>query len=113
KHNLRSLRTGIMAGCPCPLPLMKAVVEKMGASQITIGYGLTEASPIITQTWADDPIEVRVGTVGSPLPGVEVKLVDPMTRQEVSDGRPGELCVRGHGVMAGYYKAPEATARVL
>src|SRR5205823_9034244 len=83
------------------------------ASQITIGYGLTEASPIITQTSVDDPIEVRVGTVGRPIPGVEVKLVDPITRKEVAPGEAGELCVRGHGVMTGYYKAPEATARVI
>ena len=112
-YDLQSLRTGIMAGSPCPLPLMRAVVERMGATQVTIGYGLTEASPIITQTWADDPIEVRVGTVGSPIPGVEVQLVDPATRREVPPGAAGELCVRGHGVMAGYYKNPEATARVL
>jgi fatty-acyl-CoA synthase len=111
--DLSSLRTGIMAGSPCPLPLMKAVIETLGASQITIGYGLTEASPIITQTSVDDPIEVRVGTVGRPLPGVEVRLVDPATRAPVAPGEAGELCVRGHGVMAGYYKAPEATARVL
>jgi fatty-acyl-CoA synthase len=113
KRNLRSLRTGIMAGSPCPLPLMKAVIETMGASQITIGYGLTEASPIITQTSVDDPIEVRVGTVGRPIPGVEVKLVHPVTRETTAPGEAGELWVRGHGVMAGYYKAPEATARVI
>ena len=112
-YDLSSLRTGIMAGSPCPLPLMKAVVERMGAREITIGYGLTEASPIITQTWSDDPIEVRVGTVGSPLPGVEVRLIHPTTREVVSDGEAGELCCRGHGVMEGYYKVPEATARTI
>jgi fatty-acyl-CoA synthase len=113
KHDLSSLRTGIMAGSPCPLPLMEAVIQTMGASQITIGYGQTEASPIITQTSVDDPIEVRVGTVGRPIPGLEVRLVDPATRQELPPGATGELCVRGHCVMAGYYNAPEATARVL
>ncbi len=113
RFDTTSLRTGIMAGSPCPLPLMTAVMETMGARQITIGYGLTEASPIITQTSVDDPIEVRVGTVGRVLPGVEVKLVDPATRLEVGPGVAGELAVRGHGVMAGYYRAPEATARVL
>ena len=113
RFDLSSLRTGIMAGSPCPLPLMEAVVHTLGASQITIGYGQTEASPIITMTSVDDPIEVRVGTVGRPLPGLEVRLVDPATRREVAPGEPGELCVRGHGVMAGYYKAPEATARVI
>jgi fatty-acyl-CoA synthase len=113
KLDLSSLRTGIMAGSPCPLPLMQAVIETMGVSQITIGYGLTEASPIITQTSVDDPIEVRVSTVGRPIPGVEVRLVDPLTREQASPGATGELCVRGHGVMAGYYKASEATARVV
>ena len=113
RFNLRSLRTGIMAGSPCPLPLMQAVIDTMGAKQITIGYGLTEASPIVTQTSVDDPIEVRVGTVGQPIPGVEVKLVDPITRQAAAPGEAGELCVRGHGVMAGYYNAPEATQRVI
>ena len=109
--DLSSLRTGIMAGSPCPLPLMKQVIETLGAREITIGYGQTEASPIITQTSVDDPIEVRVGTVGRPIPGVEVRLVDPLTRQDVAPGETGELCARGHGVMAGYYKNPEATAR--
>ncbi|GIW87959.1 MAG: AMP-binding protein [Isosphaeraceae bacterium] len=108
-----SLRTGIMAGSPCPLPLMRAVVEQLGAREIVIGYGLTEASPIITMTAADDPIEVRVGTVGREIPGVEVKLVDPATGKPVAEGEAGELCVRGHGVMAGYYKNPEATARAI
>src|SRR5262249_23570642 len=102
-----------MAGSPCPLPLMRSVIHTMGASQITIGYGLTEASPIITQTSVEDPIEVRVGTVGSPLPGLEVRLVDPATRRDVAPGETGEVWVRGPGVMAGYYHAPEATARVV
>lgn len=113
KYDLSSLRTGIMAGSPCPLPLMEAVIGQMGASQIVIGYGLTEASPIITMTSVDDPITVRTSTVGREIPGVEVKLVHPNTREEVAEGEAGELCVRGHGVMAGYYKDPEATARVL
>lgn len=113
KLDLTSLRTGIMAGSPCPLPLMREVIEVLGAREITIGYGQTEASPIITQTSVDDPIEVRVGTVGRPIPGVEIKLVDPVSRREVGPGRDGELAARGHGVMAGYYKNPEATARVI
>jgi fatty-acyl-CoA synthase len=112
-YDLSSLRTGIMAGSPCPLPLMQAVVSTLGASQVTIGYGQTEASPIITMTSVDDPIEVRVGTVGRPIPGLEVRVVDPVTRQEVLEGSAGELCVRGHCVMAGYYNNPGATARVL
>jgi fatty-acyl-CoA synthase len=113
RFDVSSLRTGIMAGSPCPLPLMNQVIERMGAREITIGYGQTEASPIITQTSVDDPIEVRVGTVGRPIPGIEVRVVDPATRQEVAEGLAGELCTRGHHVMAGYYKAPEATARVI
>lgn len=113
RFGLSSLRTGIMAGSPCPLPLMREVVGTLGAREITIGYGLTEASPIITQTSVDDPIEVRVGTVGRPIPGVEVRLVDPLTRQEVTPGDPGELCARGHGVMAGYYNNAVATARMI
>jgi fatty-acyl-CoA synthase len=111
--DLSSLRTGIMAGSPCPLPVMEAVIKTLGVSQITIGYGQTEASPIITMTSVDDPLEVRVGTVGRPIPGLEVRLVDPATRQEVAPGEAGELCVRGHCVMAGYYRNPEATARAI
>ncbi len=113
RYDLSSLRTGIMAGSPCPLPLMQEVIGTLGAREITIGYGQTEASPIITQTSVDDPIEVRVGTVGRPIPGVDVRVVDPLTRQEVALGEAGELCARGHGVMAGYYKNSEATARVI
>lgn len=111
--DLSSLRTGIMAGSPCPLPLMRQVIETLGAREITIGYGQTEASPIITQTSVDDPIEVRVGTVGRPIPGVEVRLVDPVSRKDVAPGEAGELWARGHGVMAGYYRNPEATARAV
>jgi fatty-acyl-CoA synthase len=110
---LSSLRTGIMAGAPCPLPLMEKVIQLMGAREICIGYGQTEASPIITFTSADDPIEVRVGTVGHPLPGIEVKLVDPGTHAPSPPGQPGELCARGHGVMTGYYRNPQATARAI
>jgi len=111
--DVSSLRTGIMAGSPCPLPLMKQVVEVLGAREMTIGYGQTEASPIITQTSADAPIEVRVGTVGRPIPGVEVRIVDRVTNNNVAPGETGELCARGHCVMAGYYKNPEATAKAV
>ena len=111
--DLSSLRTGIMAGSPCPLPLMEAVISELGAKQITIGYGLTEASPIITMTSVDDPIEVRVGTVGKPIPGAEVRLVDLAGKRLVAPGETGELQVRGHGVMAGYYNNSEATNRTI
>jgi fatty-acyl-CoA synthase len=113
RFDFSSLRTGIMAGSPCPLPLMEQVISTLGAREITIGYGQTEASPIITQTSVDDPIEVRVGTVGRELPGVEVRIVDTISRKDVPEGQAGELCTRGHNVMSGYYKNPEATARVI
>jgi fatty-acyl-CoA synthase len=113
KRNLSSLRTGIMAGSPCPIELMKRVTQEMGAREITIGYGQTEASPLITQTRTDDPIELRVGTVGRPIPGFEAKIVDQETGADVGDNQPGELCGRGHGVMLGYYKQPEKTAEAI
>lgn len=113
QRDLTSLRTGIMAGSPCPIEVMRQVVSQMGAREVTIAYGLTEASPVITQTRTDDPLELRVETVGRPLPGLEVKTVDPETGRDTPDNQPGELCTRGHGVMLGYYNDPEATARVL
>jgi fatty-acyl-CoA synthase len=111
-RDLSSLRTGIMAGSPCPTEVMKRVIEDMGASQIAIGYGLTEASPGVTLTQADDPIEWRVETVGRPFPGIEVKIVNE-AGEEVPDGVQGELCARGHNVMLGYYKMPEETAQTI
>ncbi len=113
RFDLTSLRTGIMSGAPCPLPLMEKVVRLMNIGEICIGYGQTEASPIITFTSVDDPIEVRVGTVGRPIPGLEVKLVDPATGRELGTDEAGELCVKGHCVMTGYYNNPEATARAI
>jgi fatty-acyl-CoA synthase len=113
RRNLKSLRTGIMAGSPCPIETMRAVVSKLGCREITIGYGQTEASPIITQTRTDDPIELRVETVGRPLPGVEVTILDPATGQTLSDNEQGELCARGHCVMLGYYNNPAATCEAI
>ncbi|WP_142827351.1 AMP-binding protein [Planococcus soli] len=104
-----TLRTGIMAGSPCPIEVMKKVIHDMGASEITIAYGQTESSPVITQTRAEDDIEKRVSTVGKPHDGVEVKIIDPVTGEEVETGDPGELCTRGYHVMKGYYKNEEAT----
>ena len=104
-----SLRTGIMAGSPCPIEVMRQVGEKLGAKQLTIAYGQTEASPVVTQTRIDDPIELRVETVGRAIPGVEVKIVDPATGESLPDNTQGEFCCRGHVVMIGYYKNPEAT----
>ncbi len=111
--DLRSLRTGIMAGSPCPVEVMRAVVDRMGARAITIAYGLTEASPVITQTEAGDSLEHRVATVGKPLPGLEVRVVAPGTLDPVPPGQPGELMVRSHGVMKGYYNKPAETAEAL
>ncbi len=110
---LTSLRTGVMAGSPCPIEVMRKVIQKMGATEMTIAYGETEASPVITQTRTDDPIELRVESVGRPLPGVEVKLIDPATGQELGDNLQGELCARGHVVMLGYYNNPEATRQAI
>jgi fatty-acyl-CoA synthase len=111
-RDLKSLRTGIMAGSPCPIELMKRVVDQMGVREMTIAYGLTETSPVITQTRTDDSLELRVQTVGRVLPGLEVKLIGPHG-EDLGDEEQGELCTRGHGVMLGYYKMPEATAATI
>ncbi|MGA9226380.1 MAG: AMP-binding protein [Mesobacillus sp.] len=113
KYNLSSLRTGIMAGSNCPIEVMKAVNEKMGATEITIAYGQTESSPVITQTRTNDPLELRVETVGKALPHVEAKIVKPGTTEELPRGMQGELCTRGYLVMEGYYKNPDATREAI
>lgn len=107
------MRTGIMAGSPCPIKVMQDVVEKMNITQITIVYGQTEASPGCTQSRVDDPIEVRVNTVGRPLPGIECKIVDPATGEDLPDNIDGEFVARGYNIMKGYYKMPEATAAAI
>jgi fatty-acyl-CoA synthase len=108
-YDLSSLRTGIMAGSTCPTEVMKKVVHEMGAREITIAYGQTEASPVITQTRPDDSIERRVSTVGRALENVEVKIIDPTTGETVPNGIQGELCTRGYLVMKGYYKMEDQT----
>ncbi len=113
RFDLKSLRTGIMAGSPCPIEVMRAVVDRMGARELTIAYGLTEASPVITQTEANDSLEHRVATVGKPLPGLEVQIVSPGNRNPLPRDQQGELMVRGHGVMKGYYNKPTETAEIL
>ena len=110
EYDLNTLRTGIMAGSPCPIELMKQVTQLMHMNELTIAYGLTEFSPVITQTETADPVDVRVGTVGRALPGVEVRIVHPETLEDAPQGEPGELWARGHGTMLGYYKDPAATA---
>jgi fatty-acyl-CoA synthase len=112
-RRITTLRTGIMSGAPCPIEVMRQVIDKLGPKELTIAYGQTEASPVITQTRLDDPLELRVETVGRPLPGVQVKIVDPATGGDLADNQQGELCTRGHVVMLGYYNNPEATAAAI
>jgi len=107
--DLTSLRTGIMAGSPCPIEAMKRVINEMHCKDITIAYGLTEASPVFTQTSTDDTIDRRVSTVGTSMPEIEVKIVDPETGETVGPNVQGEICCRGYNVMKGYYKMPEMT----
>jgi fatty-acyl-CoA synthase len=111
--NLSSLRTGIMAGSPCPMEIMKRVIADMRCRDITIAYGLTEGSPVTMQTSTDDPIEMRVSTVGQRLPGIEVRIVNPETNTEVEAGTQGEVVCRGYNVMKGYYQMAEATAQAV
>lgn len=113
EFDLSHLRTGIMAGSTCPVEVMSNVMNKMGAKEITIAYGQTESSPVISQTRTDDPIELKVNTVGKPHPNVEVKIVIPGTDTEQEIGVPGELLTRGYLVMKGYYNNPEATKEAI
>ena len=112
-YDLGSLRTGIMAGSPCPVEVMKQVVERMHMGEVGICYGMTETSPVSTQTRFDDSIERRVSTVGRAGPHLEVKVVDPSTGLTMPYGEPGELCTRGYSVMLGYWEQPEKTAEVI
>lgn len=113
KTDFSHMRTGIMAGSPCPIKVMQDVVDKMNCREITIVYGQTEASPGCTQSRVDDPLEIRVNTVGRALPGIECKIVDPETNKELPPNTDGEFVVRGYNVMKGYYKMPEATAAAI
>ena len=112
-YDLSSLRTGIMAGAPCPVEVMKQVVDRMGMTDVTIAYGMTETSPISVQTRADDTLDRRVSTVGRVHPHVEIKIVDPETGVTVPRGTPGELCTRGYSVMLGYWQEPGKTAEAI
>ena len=111
--DLSTLRTGIMAGSLCPIETMRAVIDKMFMKDITIVYGLTESSPGMTQSFADDPIEMKVTTVGREFPMVEVKVACPNSGKELPVGQQGEMCCRGYNIMKGYYKNPEATAAII
>ncbi len=113
KFNFSSLRTGIMAGSPCPVSVMRKVIDLMNMTDITICYGLTEASPVMTQTRVHDDIRKRVETVGCAMPEIEVAIIDPDTGEHVDHGVVGEVCCRGYNVMKGYYNMPEATAQAL
>ncbi len=113
KFDLSSLRTGVMAGSPCPIEVMKKVISLMGMHDVEICYGMTETSPVSTQTRSDSPLEKRVGTVGVIHPHLEIKIVDPAGDHIVPLGKPGELCTRGYSVMLGYWNNPEATATAI
>ncbi len=113
EFSFETLRTGIMAGSPCPIATMQQVIDEMHMHEITIVYGQTEASPGCTQTTTDDSVERRVNTVGRSFPGVETKIIDPETGATLGPGEIGEFCARGYNVMKGYYKMPEATAQAI
>ena len=113
KYDFSSLRTGIMAGSPCPIKVMRQVVEEMNMHEITITYGQTEASPATTMTNTEDSLELRVATVGRSMPFVETKIIDPETGETLGPGQQGEFCSRGYNTMRGYYKMEEATRQVI
>src|SRR5207249_3471264 len=109
KLEIKTLRTGLMAGSPCPIEIMKRVVSEMCASEVCIAYGMTETAPVSFMTRPDDDLERRVSTVGSVMPHVEAKIVDAGTGRVAPAGTPGEVCVRGYLVMRGYWDDPKAT----
>lgn len=113
RFDVSSLRTGIMAGSVCPEPLMRRVTEDMFMKEITICYGLTEGSPVMTQSDTNDPLDLRCATVGCAMPGIEVKIAHPDTCEELPRGEVGEIMCRGYNVMKGYYNMPEATAETV
>jgi fatty-acyl-CoA synthase len=112
-YDLSTLRTGIMAGSPCPVEVMRRCIDEMHMTEVTICYGMTETSPVSAQTATDDPVEKKVGTVGRVHPHVEVKIVDPDTGLLVPRGEPGEMCTRGYSVMLGYWDEPAKTATAI
>ncbi len=112
-YDLTSLRTGLMAGSPCPVEIMKRVLNEMHMGEVGIAYGMTETSPVSTQTRADDDLGRRTSTVGRAMPHIEIKIVDPATGLVVPTGAPGEICTRGYSVMLGYWEEPERTAEAI
>jgi fatty-acyl-CoA synthase len=113
KFDLKSLRTGIMAGAPCPIETMKRVISDMHAEEVCIAYGMTETAPVSFVTRPEDTVERRVSTVGQAASGVEAKVVDTETGETMPIGQPGEVCTRGYLVMRGYWENPEATAEAI
>jgi fatty-acyl-CoA synthase len=113
EHDLTSLRTGIMAGSPCPVEVMRRVSDRMHMEEVAICYGMTETSPVSTQTATDDPLEKRVGSVGRVQPHLEIRIVDPDSGETVERGHSGELCTRGYSVMRGYWNDEERTAEAI
>jgi fatty-acyl-CoA synthase len=113
KFDFSTLRTGIMAGSPCPIQVMEQVMGKMNMHDITICYGLTEASPVMTQTLVDDDVRLRVESVGRAMPEIEIRIIEPKTGEILAPGLQGEVCCRGYNIMKGYYKMPEATAKAV
>ncbi len=111
--DLSTLRTGIMAGSPCPVEVMRRCLDEMGMTEVSIAYGMTETSPVSTQTQRGDDVERRTETVGRVHPHVEIKVIDPQTQALVPRGTPGELCTRGYSVMLGYWQDPEKTAEAV
>jgi fatty-acyl-CoA synthase len=112
-HDLSSLRTGIMAGSPCPVEVMKQVVDRMGMTEVSICYGMTETSPVSAQTRVTDSLERRVSTVGQVHPHIEVKIIDPESGRTLPRGGAGELCTRGYSVMLGYWEQPDMTSEAI
>jgi fatty-acyl-CoA synthase len=113
EFDLSSLRTGIMAGAPCPVEVMRRVVAEMNMAEVAICYGMTETSPVSTMTRVDDDLARRTETVGRVMPHIEVKVVDPVSARTLPRGEPGELCTRGTSVMLGYWNEPERTAEAI
>ncbi len=112
-YDFSSLRTGIMAGSPCPIDTMKQVLTKMNMTEVTVCYGMTETSPVSTQSDCNDPIQKRVSTVGKVHPHIEIKIINPENGHIVAYGEKGEICTRGYSVMSGYWDMPEETSKVL
>ena len=113
QHDLSSLRTGIMAGSPCPVEVMKRVIAEMNMTEVSICYSMTETSPVSTQTRSDDSVDRRVSTVGQVMPHVEIKVIDPDSGLTLPRNEPGELCTRGYSVMLGYWNEPDKTAEAI